>query len=332
MLQEGIISPVTEPTEWCSGIVVVPKPNGTVRICVDLTQLNKAVRREIHPMPSVDESLAKLANSKIFTKLDAKSGFWQIPLTEESKKYTTFITLFGRYQFNRLPFGTSSASEVLQRTISTILGDMEGIICHMDDILIHAPDTESHDKRVRIVMQKLQKAGLTLNDKCEFSKDSVKFLGHIIDGKGIHIDPEKVKAINNYPQPTNVTELQRLMGMLNQLAKFTPNLASVTEPLRALLKKNTQWTWGHQQEEAFKQIKLLLISPPVLAHYSPDRKPFIAADASQFGIGTVLYQIQEDNSRRPICYISRSLSDTEQRYAVIEKEKRHLQSHGHAKD
>ena len=91
-------------------------------------------------------------------------------------------------------------------------------------------------------MQKLQKAGLTLNDKCEFSKDSEKFLGHIIDGKRIHIDPEKVKAINNYPQPTNVTELQRLMGMLNQLAKFTPNLASVMEPLRALLKKNTQ---GH---------------------------------------------------------------------------------------
>ena len=303
-----------------SGIFVVPKPNGTVRICVDLTQLNKAVRREIHPMASVDESLAKLANSKIFTKLDAKSGFWQIPLVEESKKYTTFITPFGRYQFNRLPFGISSASEVFQRTISAILGDMDGIICHMDDILIHASDAETHNKQVRIVMQKLQKAGLTLNEKCEFSKDSIKFLGHIIDGNGIHIDPEKVTAINNFPQPNNVTELQRLMGMLNQLAKFTPNLASITEPLRALLKKTTQWTWGHHQEEAFQQIKLLLISPPVLAHYSPDRKTIIAADASHSGIGAVLYQIQEDSNRRPICYISRSLSDTEQRYAVIEKE------------
>ena len=272
MINQGIISPVTEPTTWCSGIVVVPKQNGDVRICVDLTQLNKAVRREIHPMNSVDESLAKLAQSKIFTKLDAKSGFWQIPLSEKSRQYTTFITPFGRFQFNRLPFGISSASEVFQRSMSRILGDMEGIVCHMDDILIHAPDIETHNQRVRAVLTKLQKAGLTLNEKCEFSRDSVRFLGHVIDRNGIHMDPEKLKAIKEFPQPSNIHEVQRLLGMLNQLAKFTPNLASVTEPIRALLKKDTQWMWGHTQEHAFQQIKQLLLSPPVLAHYCTDKK------------------------------------------------------------
>ena len=140
MLQQGVISPVTVPTTWCPGLVPVPKPNGNVRLCVDLTQLNKAVQREIHPMPSVDESLAKLGKSRFFTKLDANSGFWQLPLDEESKLLTTFVTPFGRYCFNRLPFGISSAPEIFQRTMSEILKDVEGVICQMDDILVHGAD------------------------------------------------------------------------------------------------------------------------------------------------------------------------------------------------
>ena len=149
MEKQGVISPVTEPTGWCSGIVVVPKPNGSVRICVDLTHLNKAVQREVHPMFSVDESLAKLGQSKNFSKFDAKSGFWQIPLCPESRLLTTFITPFGRFCFNRLLFGISSASEIFQRTMSQILIDLEGVICHMDDILVHAPDQATHDQRLR---------------------------------------------------------------------------------------------------------------------------------------------------------------------------------------
>ena len=146
MLNEGIISPVTEPTSWRSGIVVVPRQNGSIRHCVDLTQLNTSVQREVHPLASVDESLA---DSKIFSKLDARSGFWQIPLAEESNHYTTFITPFGRYCSNRLPFGISSASDIFQRTASKILGDMDGVIAHMDDILVHAKDQASHDQRLR---------------------------------------------------------------------------------------------------------------------------------------------------------------------------------------
>ena len=322
MLHEGVISPVSRPTSWCAGIVVVPKPNGSVRICVDLTHLNKAVKREIHAMASVDESLAKLANSKVFTKLDAKNGFWQLPLGEESKQYTTFVTPFGRYCFNRLPFGISSASEVFQRAMTQILGDQEGVICHMDDILVHAPNHEAHNAKLRTVLRQLQEAGLTLNEKCEFSKTSVRFLGHIIDGTGIRVDPTKVDAISNFPPPRNVTELQRFMGMLNQLAKLTPNLANITAPLRNLLRKETAWVWSDAQDSAFQQVKQMLTAPPVLAHYSPERKTIIAADASNTGIGAVLSQTQEDGSRRPICFISRSLTDTEKKtnYAVIEKE------------
>ena len=181
MLQQGVISPVPVPTAWCSGLVPVPKPNGNVRLCVDLTQLNKAVQREIHPMPSVNESLAKLGKSRYFTKFDANSGFWQLPLDEESKLLTTFVTPFGRYCFNRLPFGISSALEIFQRTMSEILKDVDGVICQMDDILVHGADQEEHDRRLRATLHCLQEAGITLNiEKCQFFKTSVKFLGTVI--------------------------------------------------------------------------------------------------------------------------------------------------------
>ena len=157
ILQQGVISPLTAPTEWCAGIVPVLKTNGSVLICVDLTHLNKAVQREINPMPSVDENLAKLGDSKIFSKLDANSEFWQIPLDDESK--LLFVTPFGRFCFNRLPFGISSAPEIFQRTMSKILEGSEGTLCQMDDVLIHGVDQSEHDGRVRAVLHRLQEAG-----------------------------------------------------------------------------------------------------------------------------------------------------------------------------
>ena len=179
-------------------------------------------------MKTVDDNLAKLQGSTIYSKLDAKSGFWQIPLDEKSRLLTTFITPQGRYCFNRLPFGISSAPEVFQRIISKILVGLEGqgVIVHMDDILIHGRNKEEHDARVRKVLSRLQEAGVTLKDKCEFSKKRVKYLGHVVSAAGIEVDPSKTTAIRNYPAPTNITELQRFLGMVNQVAKFVRNLAS----------------------------------------------------------------------------------------------------------
>tara|TARA_B110000881_G_scaffold207396_1_gene211562 strand:- start:705 stop:4865 length:4161 start_codon:yes stop_codon:yes gene_type:complete len=323
MVKQGVISPVKSPTEWCSGIVCVPKSNGAVRICVDLTALNKSVHREIHPMSSVDESLAKLGSSQsqVFSKLDANSGFWQIPLNAQSRLLTTFVTPFGRYCFNRLPFGISSAPEIYQRMMSEVLDGLDGVICHMDDILIHSSSHEQHAKHVRTVLQRLAEAGITLNNKCEFFKQRIKFLGCIVDSTGLQADPDKTSSITKFPAPTTVTELQRFMGMVNQLGKFIPGLAELTEPMRQLLRKDTAWYWGTEQERSFQEVKKILVSPSVLAHYNPQRPTIIAADASSFGIGAVLMQVADDGKqRRPIAYASRSLTDTEQRYAVIEKE------------
>ena len=315
-----VITAVTEPTEWCAGMVPVVKSDGSVRICVDLTELNKNVQRELHTMSTVDESLAKLGQSKVYSKLDANSGFWQLPLEENSKKLTTFITPFGRFYFERLPFGISSAPEIFQRTMSDILKDCDGVICHMDDILVHAETQEVHDSRLRKVLNTLLEAGVTLNNKCEFSKSRIRFLGHIIDGGSLHPDPRKLEAIEKFPTPTCVTDLQRFNGMVNQLGKFVPNLATINAPLRDLLRKDNAWLWGPQQDKSFSDIKKALLSSPVLTAYDPSLPTIIASDASSLGLGAVLLQIHKDNVRHPVAFASRSLTNAEKNYAVIEKE------------
>ena len=316
----GIISKVDEPTPWCAGMVVVPKKSGAVRICVDLKPLNESVLREVHPLPKVDETLAQLMGAKVFTKLDANSGFWQIPLSKSSRLLTTFITPNGRYCFNKLPFGISSAPEHYQKRMSAILSGLDGVVCQMDDVLVFGKDQLEHDTRLTNVLKCIEQAGATLNpDKCEFSQNRLKFLGHVIDNKGITADPDKTKAIREMQTPTNVSDLRRFMGMVNQLGKFSANLASLTQPLRELLSKKSTWLWGEAQNDAFEQVKEEISKPTTLALYDPAADSKISADASSYGLGAVLLQKSGDDWR-PVAFASRSMSSAEQHYAQIEKE------------
>lgn len=223
MEQMGVVSRVREPTDWCSGMVVVPKADGNVRICVDLTRINESVRRERHPMLGVEQALAQLTGAQVFSKIDANSGFWQIPLAKESALLTTFITPFGRYCYNRLPFGITSAPEHFQRRMQEILQGTEGTVCHVDDTLIHRKTKEEHDQRLYAALYRLEQARTTLNkSKCVLAADQVKFLGHIVDREGVRPDPDKVSAIVNFKPPTCVGDIRRLLAMTNQLGKFSP--------------------------------------------------------------------------------------------------------------
>ena len=260
MESAGVISKVDQPTPWCAGMVVVPKKNGSIRICVDLKPFNTSVLCEVHPLPSVDDTLAQLSGAKVFSKLDANSGFWQVPLSRSSHLLTTFITPFGRYCFNKLPFEIASAPEVFQKRMNNLLQGLEGTLCLIDDILMFSRNQKEHEKRLNAVLQKLQETGVTLNEeKCEFFQSKVIFLGHLVDQEGIKADPAKTSAICQMSSPTNISELRRFLGMVNQLGKFSHKLAELSQPLRTLLSKKVVWQWTQNQEQAFEAIKRELL-------------------------------------------------------------------------
>ena len=321
MERNGVISRVDEPTEWCAPMVVTPKSNDKVRVCVDLTQLNRYVQRENHPLPTIDTTFSKLVGAKFFSRLDANSGFWQIKLSERSRPLTTFIKPWGRYCFNVLPFGISSGSEKFQKCMSQILEGLDGVECNIDDILVYGRTQIEHDRRLEAVLRRLGNANVTLNaEKCIFNVRSVKFLGQIVGSDGIKPDPENIKAILNMPHPTNLHEVRSFLGMVNQFSKFTTNLANLTKPIRDLLVKNTAWTWGPAQQEAFHQTKIALTTAPVLTLYDPNKETKIAADASSYGLGAVVLQEEAPGEWKPISFISRSMTSTESKYAQIEKD------------
>jgi uncharacterized protein (DUF427 family) len=221
LLRLDVIRKVDEPTAWCAGIVVVPKRSGDIRLCVDLSRLNEAMLREQHTLPDIGQMLASLTGATIFSKLDCNSGFHQVPLDTESALLTTFTTPFGRYCYTRLPFGISSASEHFQKRMSHILEGLEGVICLIDDILVHGKDKQEHDTRLMLTLQRIKAHGVTLNSKCEFFKSEIKSVGHILSSSGIRPDPDKISAITNMPA-------QLLMS--RQLRSTLPTTTSILHP------------------------------------------------------------------------------------------------------
>lgn len=317
----GVIRKIEKPTSWCSGMVVAPKSNGKVRICVDLTQLNKSVKREFFPLPRLEEIMSSLEGSTCFSKMDANSGFWQIRLDEESQEYTTFITPFGRWVFCKMPFGVSAAPEFFQRQMTKILEGLTGVVCMMDDILVVGKDRGEHDARLDLVLRRLEEAGLTLNKgKCEFGVSEVKFLGHVLNKEGISVDPCKEKAISDMPAPVDRKGLRRFLAMVNYLSRFSPRLSEAQLPLRELDKNNSSWMWGSHQQDSFEEVKKIISTSPVLALFDYRKEHRVTADASKHTLGAALLQCNDKGEWQPVTYASRKLTDAEQRYGQIEKE------------
>ncbi|XP_048747335.2 uncharacterized protein K02A2.6-like [Ostrea edulis] len=311
----NVIEKVNEPSEWVNSLVIVEKPN-RVRICLDPRDLNKAIKREHYPMKTVDDITHQLAGAKVFSTLDASSGFWGIVLDQESSKLTTFNTPFGRYRYKRMPFGISSAPEVFQKRMSQIFEKIEGCDVIMDDILIWGKSVQQHNERLERVLKAVRHEKIKLNKKkCKIQMNEVKYMGHIFGEDGLKTCNDRIKAISEFPEPTNVKELQRFLGMVNYIGKFIQNQATITEPLRELLEKTVAWHWHEKQQQSFDQLKSVLISAPVLKYFNPDEDITLSVDASSTGLGACILQ-----NGQPVAYASRSLNKSERNYAQIEKE------------
>ncbi|KAK3722797.1 hypothetical protein QZH41_007484 [Actinostola sp. cb2023] len=320
LIDMDIIEPVAGPTPWVNPVVVVPKPNGDIRLCIDMRRANEAILRERHPIPTVDEITQDMNGSKVFSKLDLKWGYHQLELTPDSREITTFVTHCGLFRYKRLLFGVSLASEQYQHEIQTTLAGIDGQENISDDIIVHGEDQAEHDKRLEKVVKRLGECGLTLNAaKCQFSMDKLTFVGMVLSEKGVSCTTEKVRAVTEAREPQTASEVRSFLGLVNYCGRFIPDLATVSEPLRHLTKQGTQFEFGMEQKQAFEELKRRLSNAETLGYFDKDAPTQVDADASPVGLGAILTQHQKDGPR-VISYASRSLSDTERRYSQTEKE------------
>ena len=318
-LEEGdIIEKVTGPTEWVSGCVTPPKPKSPeeIRLCVDMRQPNKAIIRTRHVTPTMNELIAELNGSRVFSKIDLRSGYHQLVLHPDSRYITTFVTHLGLYRYKRLSFGINSAAEIFQHTIQTVLQDIENVRNISDDIIIYGPTQEVHDLALEKTLKRLHESGLTINrQKCEFNKSKIEFFGYIFSADGVSPDPKKVKALHDAAEPTSVQEIRSLLGMATYSARFIPDFATLTEPLRQLTKNGEPWVWGPSQVMAFKRLKGALSSDITMSYFDPSLETEIYVDASPVGLAGMLTQ-----KGKIISFASRALSGVEQRYSQTERE------------
>ena len=309
-------------SDWAAPIVTVPKRDGCVRICGDYkVTINPALDIDQYPLPRPEDLFATLAGGKYFTTLDLSHAYNQLVLDDDARPYLTINTHRGLYRYTRLPFGVASAPAVFQKTMDMLLQGMDGVICYLDDILITGKTEAEHLSNLRQVLQKFKDHGVRARkEKCAFMKTSVQYLGHVIDGDGLHATDAKLEAIVDAPAPRNVAELRSFLGMLNYYGRFVPNLSSLIHPLNKLLCQDQPWHWTKSCQQAFVTAKKKLVSPNVLVHYDPSRPIRLAADASAYGVGAVISHVMDDGSEHPIAFASRTLIPSERNYSQIEKE------------
>ena len=321
LLKLDVIEKVEGPTSWVNPLVVVEKPNGDIRICLDMRQANQAIVREKHPVPTVEETLQEVSYAKVFSKLDLNMAFHQIELHPDSRDITTFAAPDGLYRYKRLLFGVNMATEKFQQIVWQVIKCCPGAYNLHDDLRVVGADDKEHDENLDRVMRKLEESNLTLNyDKCEIGVSSMVYMGDVLSGEGLKVSSERVEAIVKAPTPQNQSEVRSFLGSVQFCAKFIPNFATISSPLWDLTGKDVKWHWGPKEKKAFQEIKGLLTRAPVMAYHRQGATTRLTTDASPVGVGAVLEQKQRDGTYRPIYYASRKLSNVETRYSQFERE------------
>ncbi|CAF1183413.1 unnamed protein product [Didymodactylos carnosus] len=324
MKEQNIIEPATGP--WVAPVTLQPKRDGTMRFCIDYRRLNEVTVRDVYPLPRIDDTLDALYDAKYFSTLDLRSGFWQVELDEESKEKTAFVTHDGLVQFTVMPFGLTNAPATFQRLMDVILSGLKWRCClvYLDDVIIFSSTFDQHLKDINDVLGRLRQSNLTLKaSKCHFCHRELKYLGHIVSAQGIRPDPEKLKAVRDFPVPYKAKGVRSFLGLTGYYRRFIQNYATIAEPLLQLIrvKRSPVFVWIPECQDSFDELKQNLITSPIIS-YSDFNHPFILQlDASDYGLGAVLAQKgSPDGEEHVIAYASRTLNESERKYSATERE------------
>ena len=327
MLDAGAIRESQSP--FSSNIVLVRKKDNSLRFCIDFRKLNNRTVKDAYSLPRIEETIDSLSGAKYFSKLDLRSGYWQVGIKEADKHKTAFsVGPLGFFECNRMAFGLTNAPATFQRLMERCMGELHLKECliYLDDIIIFSKTFEEHLERIENVFKQLERHGLKLKgSKCEFFKTQVQYLGHIVSDKGVQTDPDKISALKKWPVPANIRDLRSFLGFAGYYRRFVCNYAQIVKPLNNLLvghptnkkgkktKAATPWIWGPEQQQAFDSIIEKLTSPPVLAYADYSKDFILNIDASGDGLGAVLYQ-ETDGIEHVIAYASRGLRANECNY------------------
>lgn len=318
MIDMDVVEPSNSP--WRAPVVIVRKPNGKDRFCIDSRAVNAVTIRDAYPLPSVSEALDKLSEANFITTIDLKDAFWQIPLKKSARQKTAFyVPGKGLWQMKVVGFGFRNSAQAMQRLMDAVFGDR--FFPYVDDLVITTKTFDEHIEALKYVYERLVFANLTINfDKCKFCRPELKYLGYIVNRNGLRTDPEKVQIICEFPRPKNTTEVKRFIGLISWYRRFIKNFATIAAPIHNLLKgreKGKPIQWNPKAENSFKILKEKLVTSPILSPPNFSLGFSIHCDASNAGISAVLCQGVDE---KPVVFASRKYRNNEAKYSVTERE------------
>ncbi|GJV65352.1 putative reverse transcriptase domain-containing protein [Tanacetum coccineum] len=300
---KGFIRPSSSP--WGAPILFVKKKDGSFRMCIDYRELNKLTVKNRYPLPRIDDLFDQLQGSSIYSKINLRSGYHQLRVREEDIPKTAFRTRYRHYEFQVMPFGLTNAPAVFMDLMNRVCKQYldKFVIVFIDDILIYSRNEKEHEEHLKTILGLLKKEELyAKSSKCEFWINTVKFLGHMIDSSGIHVDPAKIEAVKNWASPTTPSEIRQFLGLACYYRRFIEGFSKIAKPMTELTKKNQKFDWGEEQEEAFQLLKQKLCAAPILALSEGSEDFVVYYYASIKGLGVVLMQ-----RMKVIAYASRQL-------------------------
>ena len=323
MLKQGVIEehPRSDPAPWISAAVIVPKPDGSLRITMDARNVNKAILSNNLPIPKQEDIKAKMSGKKIKSKLDCRSSFWQLKLAEASRHLTVFECNGKLYRYRRMTMGIKTAQGELNAALRPLLQDIPDAHHIHDDIIIASNNMKEHIQALNQVFKVIRSSGLKMNaSKCEFGKDTIKFWGMIVGPDGVKPDPEKVEVLEHLEPPQNKDDLRSFLCMMQSNSDFIPNFAKISAKLRELTKDRVHFKWEQEHQQAFNTLLQAFKKDVSLRYFNPNLPIFVSTDAHITGLAATLLQGTTKDTSKPVAFASRRTTPAESRYPQIDLE------------